>query len=162
WWGTSRPPFAEGPSHSVLAAAIGLSAKSGGALCSGSAHAGMEALLGAADAVGAGSARVALVVVSDAIVPGTGTSFEGRSGGAAAALLGAIGALDASGSVALIGFGGGRATGVVITAENAVPGAAAVPHALSAGRPMTYSGALRVRNQLVATGETVPMGVPPE
>ena len=267
WWGTSRPPFAEGPSHAVLAAAIGLSTKSGGALCSGSSHAGMEALLGAADAVGAGSARVALVVVSDSTVPGAGTSFEERSGagaaaivlvadngpaslgarvtrthpylgryrgdsepatrdlydprlfreevflptlrdvgeqlatldvgawslpdpdgrlattvakqldagvpvsstvyaelgetGAAAALLGAIGALDASGTVALIGEGGGRATGVVITAERAVPGAGTVAAILSEGTPISYAGALRVRNQLVATGETVPMGVPP-
>ena len=29
WWGTSRPPFAEGPSHAVLARAIGLSAQLG-------------------------------------------------------------------------------------------------------------------------------------
>ncbi len=38
WWGTSRPPFAEGPSHAVLGAAIGLSHQSGGILASGSAH----------------------------------------------------------------------------------------------------------------------------
>ena len=55
WWGTTRPPFAEGPSHAVLAAALGLSAHSGGALCSGSPHAGMDALLGAYDAIAAGS-----------------------------------------------------------------------------------------------------------
>ena len=60
WWGTSRPPFAEGPSHAVLASALGLSSHSGGSLCSGSPHAGMEALIGAADAIAAGSARVAL------------------------------------------------------------------------------------------------------
>ena len=54
WWGTTRPPFAEGPSHSVLAAAIGLSASRGGTLCSGSAHAGLEAFISAADAVAAG------------------------------------------------------------------------------------------------------------
>ena len=87
WWGTTRPPFAEGPSHAVLARAIGLSHRSGGLLCSGSPHAGLEALLGAADAVGAGSARVALVVVSDAIVPGLGTAFEARVGAGAAALV---------------------------------------------------------------------------
>src|SRR5262245_35644070 len=87
WWGTTRPPFAEGPSHAVLARAVGLSHRSGGALSSGSPHAGVEALLGAADAVGAGTARVALVVVSDAIVPGLGTPFEGRAGAGAAALL---------------------------------------------------------------------------
>ena len=41
----------------------------------------------ACDAVGAGSARVALVVVSDALVPGLGTSFEARCGAGAAALV---------------------------------------------------------------------------
>lgn len=268
WWGTTRPPFAEGPSHAILAAAIGLSAKSAGALCSGSAHAGLEALLGAADAVAAGSARVALVVASDAIVPGPGTAFEERSGagaaavvltnddgaaslgarvtrthpyldryrgdgeattrdlydgrlfreevflptlrdlgaqlraldvdawslpdpdgrlgatlakhlgaatpasaavyaavgdtGAAAALLGALPALDAARRVAIVGFGGGRATGVVVTAHRPVPGAAEVPDLLAGGRAATYAEVLRSRRVLVPTGETVPMGVPPE
>jgi len=87
WWGTSRPPFAEGPSHAVLASAVGLSHRSGGALFAGSSHAGIEALFGAADAVGAGTVRVALVVVSDAIVPGLGTSWEPRAGAGAAALV---------------------------------------------------------------------------
>ena len=268
WWGTTRPPFSEGPSHAILAAAIGLSAKSGGALCSASAHAGLEALLGAADAVAAGSARVALVVASDALVPGPGTSFEERSGaaaaayvltnedgaatlgarvtrthpfldryrgdreattrdlydgrlfreevflpmmrdlgaqlstldvngwsipdpdgrlgatvakhlnagtpasanvyatvgdtGAAAALLGGIAALDAAGRVAIIGFGGGRATGVVINADRSVPGAADLAAILGEGRPASYAEVLRARSVLVPTGETVPMGVPPE
>jgi hydroxymethylglutaryl-CoA synthase len=268
WWGTSRPPFAEGPSHAVLARAIGLSHNSAGALCAGSPHAGMEALLGAADAIGAGSARVALVVVSDAIVPGTGTPFEARSGagaaavvlvshggaasigarvtrthpfldryrgdtemqtrdlydprlfreevfvptlrelgeqlavldarawslpdpdgrlgatvakqlgvgvpasaavytelgdtGAAAPLLGAIGAFDAAGTVAVVGFGGGRATGVEITVKDPVPGAAQVASAISDGLTVTYPAVLRARGQLVAAGETVQMGVPPE
>ncbi len=268
WWGTSRPPFAEGPSHAVLAAALGLSSHSAGALCSGSPHAGMEALLGAADAVAAGSARVALIVAADALLPGPGTGFEARSGagaaamvlvsdggaasltarvtrthpvldryrgdrdpatrdlydsrlfreeifvpivrevgeqlaaldvrawslpdpdrrlgatvakqlgagtpvsatayaavgdtGAAAPLLGGLGALDAAGTVAMIGFGGGRATGVAISADAPVRGAAAVADALGAGRPATYAEALRARGQLVASGETIPMGVPPE
>jgi hydroxymethylglutaryl-CoA synthase len=268
WWGTTRPPFAEGPSHAVLARAVGLSHRSGGALCSGSSHAGLEALLGAADAVGAGTARVALVVVSDAIVPGLGTPFEARSGagaaalvlvshggaatlgprvtrthpyldryrgdgepatrdlydsrlfreeiflptmrelgaqlgalavdrwslpdpdgrlgatlarqvgagtpasagvyaavgdsGAAAALLGGLAALDAAGTVGLIGWGGGRATGVAITAREPVRGAARVPAAISGGRTVTYAEVLRARGQLVSSGETVPMGVPPE
>jgi hydroxymethylglutaryl-CoA synthase len=268
WWGTTRPPFAEGPSHAVLARAVGLSHRSGGALCSGSPHAGLEALLGAADAVGAGTARVALVVVSDATVPGLGTAFEARAGagaaalllvshgggaslgprvtrthpyldryrgdgeratrdlydgrlfreevflptmrelgeqlgaldvdrwslpdpdgrlgatlarqlaagapasasvyeavgdtGAAAALLGALGALDAAGTVGLVGWGGGRATGVTITAREPVRGAALVADALSGGRTVTYAEALRARGQLVSSGETVPMGVPPE
>jgi hydroxymethylglutaryl-CoA synthase len=87
WWGTSRPPYAEGPSHAVLAGAVGLSHRSGGALFAGSSHAGIEALLGAADAVGAGSVRVALVVVSDAIVPGLGTGLEARAGAGAAAFV---------------------------------------------------------------------------
>src|SRR5690349_22996780 len=46
WWGTTRPPFAEGPSHSVLAAALGLLPQAAGALHAGSPHAGMEALVG--------------------------------------------------------------------------------------------------------------------
>ncbi len=56
-WGTSRPPFAEGPSLAFLAAALGCSSAIGGVLCAGSAHAGMEALATAADAIAAGSAR---------------------------------------------------------------------------------------------------------
>lgn len=268
WWGTTRPPYAEGPSHAVLAAALGLSSHSGGALCAGSPHAGMEALLGAADAIAAGSARVALVVVSDAIVPGAGTAFEERAGagaaalllvpeggqatiaarvtrsrpfldryrgdqeaatrdlydnrlfreeifvpimsevaeqlaafdvrdwsftdpdgrlgatiarrlgastpvssaasaavgdtGAASPLLGALSSLDAAGSVGLIGYGGGRATGIVINADGAVRGAAAVADAWAGGRAASYAEVLRARRQLVAVGETVPMGVPPE
>jgi hydroxymethylglutaryl-CoA synthase len=88
-WGTSRPPFAEGPSHAFLAAALGCAPTAGGLLAAGSAHAGMEALIAAADAVAAGSARIALVVASDALRPGPGTSFEARCGaGAAAVVLG--------------------------------------------------------------------------
>jgi len=268
WWGTSRPPFAEGPSHAVLASAVGLSHRSGGALFAGSTHAGIEALLGAADAVGAGSARVALVVVSDAIVPGLGTSLEPRAGagaaalvlvshggaaslgarvtrthpyldryrgddetatrdlydprlfreevfvpamrelgeqlgtadidrwsipdpdgrlgatlarqldagtpasasvysalgdtGAAAALLGGVGALDAAGTVGIVAWGGGRATGVTITAREPVPGTAAVADVLQGGLPATYAAVLQARRQLVPSGETVPMGVPPQ
>ncbi|MBM3672142.1 MAG: hypothetical protein FJW86_08190 [Actinobacteria bacterium] len=268
WWGTSRPPFAEGPSHAVLARAIGLSHRSSGALCSGSPHSGMEALLGAADAIGAGSARVALVVVSDAIVPGLGTPYEARAGagaaavvlvshggdasigarvtrtfpfldryrgdneagtrdlydarlfreevfvptmrelgeqlaaldvrawslpdpdgrlggvvakqigaaapasdavytelgdtGAAAAILGGIGALDAAGTVAMVGWGGGRATGLEVNVKSPVRGAATVAHTITAGKPVAYAEVLRARNQLVASGETVQMAVPPE
>ena len=53
---------------------------SGGALCSGSGHAGMEAFTAATDAVAAGSAAYALVVASDALRPGLGTGFEARCG----------------------------------------------------------------------------------
>ena len=57
WWGTSRPPFAEGPSHSFLAAALGIGPTASGGLNSGSPHAGMEALCGAWDAIAAGHAE---------------------------------------------------------------------------------------------------------
>ena len=273
WWGTTRPPFAEGPSHAVLARAIGLSHRSGGALCSGSPHAGMEALLSAADAIGAGTARVAVVVVSDALIPGNGTSFEARAGagaaaivlvshggnamltervtrtqpfldryrgdgeaatrdlydprlfreeiflptmrelgeqlvalagaddqirawslpdpdgrlgatiakhldvttnasaavysalgdtGAAAALLGGIGALDTAGTVAMVGTGGGRTTGVIVSVKDPVRGASTITGVLGGGRPATYAEVLRARGQLVPSGETVQMGVPPQ
>jgi hydroxymethylglutaryl-CoA synthase len=268
WWGTTRPPFAEGPSHAVLASALGLSAHSGGALCSGSPHAGMDALVTACDAIAAGSARVALVVAADALVPGPGTAYEERAGagaaaivlvaeggnasmparvtrthpfldryrahtddgtrdlydarlfreeiflpavqevgeqlaslnvdewslpdpdgrlglaatrklgigapssaavyaaigdtGAAAPLLGALGSLDAARTVGIIGFGGGRATGLVVNADAPVRGAATVGEAWAGGQPTSYAEALRVRGQLRAAGESIPMGVPPE
>jgi len=82
--------------------------------------------------------------------------------GAAAALLGGIAALDAAGRVAIVGFGGGRATGVVINADGPVPGAAELAAILDDARPASYAEVLRSRNVLVPTGETVPMGVPPE
>ena len=91
WWGTSRPPMAEGPSHAFLAGALGLEPSAGGALCAGSSHAGMEALSAAWDALAAGHATVALVIASDALVPGPGTAAEAVTGaGAAAFVLGAI------------------------------------------------------------------------
>jgi hydroxymethylglutaryl-CoA synthase len=269
WWGCTRPPFAEGPSHAVLAAALSLSPRAAGALTSGSPHAGMEALLGAADAVVAGSVRTALVVVSDGLRPGLGTPLEARTGAGAAALvlsaetgpaaltvrvtrsapqldryrgdgeadtrdlydarlfreemflpsvlevaehlaaldprawslpdpdgrlgkavarqvqatavpsadvyaalgdtaaaaplLGAVGALDAAGIVAVVGTGGGRTTGVVLAVDAPVPGATAAVHRLAdEGRPASYAELLRARGQLTPSGETIPMGVPPE
>jgi hydroxymethylglutaryl-CoA synthase len=268
WWGTARPPFAEGPSHAVLSAALGLAPHATGALLSGSPHAGMEALLGAADAIAAGSARVALVIASDATRPGLGSSAEARTGagaaalvlaadggtaslgarvtrsrpfldryrgdgetdtrdlydgrlfreeiflpvvgevaaelasfdvnawslpdpdgrlgatvakragatanaaasayaeagdtGAAAALLGAMAAFDAPGLVAVIGTGGGRTTGVIVDVEAPIPGAALVATQITDGRDASYAEILRSRGQLVPSGETIPMGVPPE
>jgi hydroxymethylglutaryl-CoA synthase len=268
YWGTSRPPFAEGPSLPFLAAALGLPTSVGGALLAGSAHAGMDALAAGSDSVAAGSAHIALVVVSDAIRPGLGSGFEARCGagaaaivlgakggaaslgprvshsrplvdryrgdgetdnrdlydarlfreeiflpsieavthemessavgawslpdpdgrlgnvvakrvgadpaasaavyasvgdtGAAAALLGVIGAMDTTGTVALVGTGGGRTTAVLVHVEAPVPGAAAVAAALDRGRPASYTEVLRARGQLVPGGETIPMGVPPE
>src|SRR5438876_954236 len=92
FWGTSRPPFAEGPSLAFLAAAVGVRENATGALFAGSTHAGMEALIGAADAIAAGSAQIALVIASDALRPGPGTNFEARCGaGAAAVVLGGDG-----------------------------------------------------------------------
>ena len=269
WWGCCRPPYAEGPSHAVLAAALGLASHAGGALMSGSPHSGIEAFLGAADAVAAGSARLAIVVVSDALLPGLGSGFEARCGagaaalvlsagggpanisarvtrthplldryrgdsetttrdlydarlfreemflppveevadhlgaldvrawslpdpdgrlgrvvaqhvsadtvasadvysalgdsGAAAALLGAIGAFDVAGAVAIVATGGGRTTGVLITVDTPVPGAASVAATIAAdARDATYADVLRARGQLKPAGEQIPMGVPPE
>src|SRR5205807_4676053 len=71
-------------------------------------------------------------------------------------------ALDAAGTVAIVGFGGGRATGVEINAKAPVRGAASVAHTITAGKPASYVDVLRARKQLVASGETVQMGVPPE
>jgi hydroxymethylglutaryl-CoA synthase len=87
WWGTSRPPFAEGPSLALLATSLRLPETVGGALVAGSASAGLDALLAAWDAVAAGSASCALVVASDAVRPGLGTSWEPRVGAAAVAVV---------------------------------------------------------------------------
>ena len=57
WWGTTRPPFAEGPSWSHLAASLRLGPSAVGAVAAGSPHAGVEALLAAADAIAAGTVR---------------------------------------------------------------------------------------------------------
>jgi hydroxymethylglutaryl-CoA synthase len=265
WWGTTRPPFEEGPNHAVLARALGLSHRSGGALCTGSPHAGIEAVLGAADAIGAGSARVALAVVSDALVPEPGSEYESRAGagaaavvlvshggnasigtrltrthpfidryrgagephtrdlydpmlfreqvflpvlrdlgeqlgalevrawslpdpdghgmlaehlgiatpasaaseaelgdtGAAAALLGGIGALDVAGTVAIVAWGGGRATAIEVTARAPVPGASAVHRNIDQGQLVNYANVWRSRAQLAAS-DAASTGVPPQ
>jgi len=87
WWGTARPPMAEGPSLAFLVAAVGLGTSSGGLLAGGSVHAGMDALVAAWDAVAAGSVATALVIASDALVPGPGTGAEKSSGAGAVALV---------------------------------------------------------------------------
>lgn len=271
YWGTSRPPFAEGPSFAFLASALGCGPTVSGGLNSGSAHAGMEALGAGVDAVGAGTVRIAVVITSDAVRPGPGTGFEARCGagaaalvvsadgagtatigtrvsrtrpfldryrgdgeidnrdlydgrlfreeiflpvvsdvvealgaansdvrawslpdpdgrlgatvakragaslvpsadvytsagdtGAAAALFGAALAFDTPGTVAIVGTGGGRTTGVLVEVESAVPGAEHIVDALGAGRDASYTEVLRARGQLTPVGETIPMGVPPE
>ena len=284
WWGTSRPPMAEGPSHVFLCSALGLGAGVAGCLASGSPHAGMDALVAAWDAVVARPGTVALVVASDALVPGPGTAGETAIGAGAAAvvvasegardpaaatngsspgarlvaratrarpaldryradgaattedvydarlfreevflpLLGAAGAAAAEGApvqswslsdpdgklagalgkrlgapvssapvtralgdtgaaapllglvhacageagagttgrLGMVGYGGGRATAVVLEAQRPVPGARRA-EALGPARPATYVQALRARGALVAAGESIPMGVPP-
>ena len=261
-WGTSRPPFAEGPSSAMLAAAVGLPSTAGGYLLSGSPHSGIEALLAACDAVAAGSARRALVVVSEDPRPGLGSAWErqasaaavallvepgdagpavlasrltrsdpvldryrgaderetrdvydarlyreeifvpavtevagaaaadadvtgwslpdpdGRLGsvvarrlgvtsggfplgyaGAAAPVLGALEALASAGTVVVVGHGGGRTTAVTLRVTTGVPGAGAVVD--PGGRTASYAEVLRLRGHLEASGEPVPMGVPP-
>jgi hydroxymethylglutaryl-CoA synthase len=267
WWGTSNPPFADGPSHAVLANA--LSVGPAGALLSGSTHSGIEAFLAAADAIAAGSVATAVIVASDALRAGPGTGFEGRAGagaaafvmsatagtatistrattsrplldryrgmgelderdlydtrlfreeiflpivestidailldgpvnrwslpdpdgrlgsvvakraaaaelasagpyaavgdaGAAIALLGLASALASTGRAVAVAYGGGRATAVRVDVTAPVPGADATNGSLDGGRVISYHKALRVRGQVVAGGETIPMGVPPE
>ncbi len=87
WWGTSRPPMAEGPLHAFLAAALGLEGSVSGLLAGGSPHAGMDALLAAWDAVASGWSRRALVIASDAVIPGPGTALELSTGAGAVAYL---------------------------------------------------------------------------
>jgi hydroxymethylglutaryl-CoA synthase len=87
WWGTTRPPFGEGPSWTHLAATLRLGHETVGGLSAGSAHAGVEALLAAADAIAAGTVQTALVVASDALVPGPGSGFEPACGAGAAAVV---------------------------------------------------------------------------
>jgi hydroxymethylglutaryl-CoA synthase len=77
-------------------------------------------------------------------------------------LLGGALAMDAAGVVALVGSGGGRTTGILVHADGPVPGSARVAAALSEGTTVPYAAALRARGQLEPSGETIPMGVPPE
>lgn len=262
WWGTSRPPFAEGPSLVTLASALRLRSDVSGALVGGSTHAGMDALVAAWDAIAAGRITTAVVVAGDALVPGPGTAWEPRGGagavalvltaadgpaslvsltqmsrsvldryrgdgelstrdtydprlfreevflplltavagrtgevdlwslpdpdgrlgaalarrlgvdaspsasvyaevgdaGAAAPLLGLRSALREPGRAAVVGYGGGRASGIAIDVGEPVPGS---HDDLDSGVAVGYAGALRARGQLVASGEPVPMGVPP-
>ncbi|MHB8680711.1 MAG: OB-fold domain-containing protein [Acidimicrobiales bacterium] len=114
WWGTTRPPFAEGPSHAFLTTALLLGADVAGTLCSGSPHAGMEALLSAWDALAAGHVETALVVASDALLPGIGTAVETATGAGAVALV--LRGGDASG-----GNGSGPPARLVSRATRALP-----------------------------------------
>jgi len=57
-----------------------------------------------------------------------------------------------------VGYGGGRATAITVDVDAPVPGANA---ALGEGVAVSYADALRARGQLMPSGESVPMGVPP-
>lgn len=87
WWGTARPPMAEGPSFAYLCTAVGLDDRTCGLLASGSTHAGMDALDAGCHALAAGAVEVAVVVTSDALVPGLGTGSERSTGAGAVALV---------------------------------------------------------------------------
>ena len=67
------------------------------------------------------------------------------------------------GAVAIVGTGGGRTTGVLVDVERAGArrGRGRRTRSTAAG-PRRYAEVLRARGQLVAGGETIPMGVPPE
>jgi hydroxymethylglutaryl-CoA synthase len=85
WWGTARPPMPEGPSLAYLCSALGIADGAAGLLAGGSTHAGVDALNAAWDALAAGAVSTALVVVSDALIPGPGTGAEKSTGAGAVA-----------------------------------------------------------------------------
>lgn len=87
WWGTTRLPFAEGPSWSTLAAALRLGTAVDGAGSTGSPHAGVDALLAGADAIASGRVVTALVVASDAVRPALGSGNESAAGAGATAFV---------------------------------------------------------------------------
>ena len=72
-----------------------------------------------------------------------------------------LGSLAEVGTTMIVGFGGGRATGVEISVKTPVRGAAAVARTLAHGTPTAYATTIQSRRQLVPSGETVQMGVPP-
>jgi hydroxymethylglutaryl-CoA synthase len=84
--------------------------------------------------------------------------------GAAGALLGLVHACADAGAgggvIGVIGYGGGRATALVVEAVRAVPGAHTVD-ALGTGRRAGYAEALRARGQLEPMDDPIEMGLPP-
>ena len=81
---------------------------------------------------------------------------------AAAPILGALAALDAAGIVAVVGTGGGRTTGVVLAVDTPVPGAHAAARRVAEDGVAASSPRCPAAGQLTPSGETIPMGVPPE
>ena len=61
----------------------------------------------------------------------------------------------------MIGYGGGRATAVVVDAARAVPGARRASSGSGPGRRASYAEALRARGQLEPMDDPIPMGLPP-
>jgi hydroxymethylglutaryl-CoA synthase len=82
--------------------------------------------------------------------------------GAAAGLLGLVHACahHTTGPLGAIGYGGGRATAVVVDVVRPVPGAVTVDR-LGEGRRVGYAEALRARGQLEPMEDPIPMGLPP-
>jgi hydroxymethylglutaryl-CoA synthase len=87
--------------------------------------------------------------------------------GAAAAMIGLVHACAGPGpapgtsaKLGMIGYGGGRATAVMVDVVRAVPGAATVDR-LGTGRRVSYPEALRARGQLEPMEDPIAMGVPP-
>lgn len=87
WWGTARPPFAEGPSWTQLAAVLRLAPATHGFVVSGSSHSGIDAFIAALDALESGRIDTALVLASDAVNPAVGGVFEAIAGAGAVALV---------------------------------------------------------------------------
>ncbi len=87
WWGTARPPFAEGPSWTQLAAVLRLAPTTNGFVVSGSSHSGIDAFIAALDALESGRLDNALVIASDAVSPAVGGAFEAIAGAGAVALV---------------------------------------------------------------------------
>jgi uncharacterized OB-fold protein len=79
--------------------------------------------------------------------------------GAAAALLAAVSAMAEPGVIAVLAHGGSRTSGITITVTEPPPGAGPPP--LGRHTVVSYPQVLRARGQLVASGEPVPMAVPP-
>ncbi len=87
YWGTTSPPFAEGPNLAFLASSLGLPAGTEGYLTCGSPLAGATALEAAWNALASHRVDVALVVASDARKGATGTATETSFGDGAVAFV---------------------------------------------------------------------------
>jgi len=87
WFASTTHPFQEKQGAALLARALDLPRSLRTADLSGSLRCGLDALRAAADAVDAGSARLALVVASDCRMGAPGSGLERNFGDGAAAFL---------------------------------------------------------------------------